>query len=108
MRLSEWRLAVDRRSNDIWPALAMCPISARIAFESLPVPCLHRAVRIRLLSAGNGPSASAARPPSQTGLALQVASASWLGPINLRGHRLRRGRPRATPFALRLPPYRLA
>lgn len=25
----------------------------------------------------------------------QVASASWLGPINLRGHRLRRGRPRA-------------
>ena len=41
--LSECRLAVDRRSNDIWPALAMCPIPARSAFESLPAPCLHRA-----------------------------------------------------------------
>ena len=36
-------MAVDRCSNNIWPALAMCPISARIAFGSLPAPCLHRA-----------------------------------------------------------------
>ena len=41
--LSEWCLAVDRRSNDIWPALAARPIPARSAFESLPAPCLHRA-----------------------------------------------------------------
>ena len=41
--LSEWRLAVDRRSNDIWPAPAARPIPARSAFESLPAPCLHRA-----------------------------------------------------------------
>lgn len=41
--LSEWRLAVDRCSNNIWSALAMCQISARSAFESLPAPCLHRA-----------------------------------------------------------------
>lgn len=40
--LSEWRLAVDRRSNDIWPAPAARPIPARSAFESLPAPCLHR------------------------------------------------------------------
>lgn len=41
--LSEWRLAVDCRSNNTWPALAMCQISVRSAFESLPAPCLHRA-----------------------------------------------------------------
>lgn len=41
--LSEWRLAVDRRSNDIWPAPAARPIPARSASESLPAPCLHRA-----------------------------------------------------------------
>lgn len=64
--LSEWRLAVDRRSNNIWPALAARPISARSAFESLPAPCLHRARSHSALSAGNGSSASAARPPSPT------------------------------------------
>ena len=41
--LSEWRLAVDRRSNDIWPAPAARPIPARSASESLPASCLHRA-----------------------------------------------------------------
>ena len=64
--LSEWRLAVDRRSNDIWPALAARPIPARSASNR----CLRRVyiapVRIRPLSAGNGSSASAARPPSPT------------------------------------------
>ena len=64
--LSEWCLAVDRRSNGIWPALAMCPILP----ISHPNRCLRRVyiapVRIQLLSAGNGPSASAARPPSPT------------------------------------------
>lgn len=41
--LSEWCLAVDRCSNNIWPAPAARPIPARSAFESLPVPCLYRA-----------------------------------------------------------------
>ena len=41
--LSEWRLEVDRRSNNIWPALAARPIPARSASESLPAPCLHHA-----------------------------------------------------------------
>ena len=64
--LSEWRLAVDRRSNNTWPALAMCQISACSASNR----CLRRVyiapVRIQPLSAGNGSSASAARPPSPT------------------------------------------
>lgn len=41
--LSEWRLAVDRRSNNIWSALAARPIPARSASESLSASCLHRA-----------------------------------------------------------------
>ena len=41
--LSEWRLAVDRRSNGIWSAPAARPIPARSASESLPASCLHRA-----------------------------------------------------------------
>ena len=64
--LSEWCLAVDRRSNDIWPAPAARPIPARSASNR----CLRRVyiapVRIQPLSAGNGSSASAARPPSPT------------------------------------------
>ena len=57
-----WR----RCSNNIWPALAARPIPARSASNR----CLRRVyiapVRIRPLSAGNGSSASAARPPSPT------------------------------------------
>ena len=63
---SEWRLAVDRRSNNIWPALAARPIPARSASESLPASCLHRARSHSAVVAGNGSSAGAARPPSPT------------------------------------------
>ncbi len=64
--LSEWRLAVDRRSNDIWPAPAARPIPARSAFESLPASCLHRARSHSAVVGWERLNASAARPPSPT------------------------------------------